>query len=113
MAKKPNKTVMDGRRDNGQFGVGNKCGGSAPYSKQKREERELIDSMLAEAVPPKRLKRIADKIAALAEDDGNIEAAKFIFDRRLGKVAQPLEHSGADGGPVLFGWEGKCPKPKK
>jgi hypothetical protein len=94
--KKPNKTEKDGRKDNGQFAPGNNFGGSAPYSKQKREERELIDAMLAEAVPPARMARIADKLATLAEE-GNVEAAKFIFDRRLGKVAQPVEVGGADG----------------
>lgn len=102
-AKKPSRPVKAGekganRQANGQFGPGNSCGG-APYSKQKREERELIDSMLAKAVPAERLARIADKLATLAEE-GNVEAAKFIFDRRLGKVTQPVEHTGEGGGPV-------------
>jgi hypothetical protein len=40
-------------------------------------------------------------VIALAMD-GNIAAITFIADRLDGKPAQAIEHSGAEGGPIIL-----------
>jgi hypothetical protein len=44
---------------------------------------------------------IVDKIIALGRE-GEKWAAELCFDRIDGKVAQTLEHTGADGAPIAF-----------
>lgn len=39
--------------------------------------------------------------AALA---GDVPALKLLFDRIDGPVAQPVQHSGPEGGPVILQW---------
>ncbi len=57
--------------------------------------------------PPDQQRRnkeaIADKLIELALD-GDLPAIKEVLDRIQGKVAQPLEHSGEDGGPIRITW---------
>jgi hypothetical protein len=48
---------------------------------------------------PLRLRRIADKLAALAEQ-GDLGAIRELADRLDGKPAQAQVHSDADGGPL-------------
>lgn len=46
----------------------------------------------------------ADKLAALAIDEGDKWALEEIGDRLDGKPAQSLEHSGPDGDPIQVSW---------
>lgn len=59
--------------------------------------REALD---AEGKPTKRLTRIAEALAAKAED-GDVVAIREVFDRTEGKVAQPI--GGTDDLPPLKG----------
>lgn len=45
------------------------------------------------------LKRLRSQAAA-----GNVRAAELLLDRAYGKAKQPMEHTGANGGPVEIKW---------
>jgi hypothetical protein len=62
----------------------------------------FADALRAEfAKSPGSLEAIVEKVIALAMD-GNIAAITFIADRLDGKPAQAIEHSGAEGGPIIL-----------
>lgn len=48
---------------------------------------------------------VVDGLIALARN-GSVEAIKVVFDRVDGKLPTPVEHTGAEGGPleVLLNW---------
>ena len=75
--------------------------GRPPGSQNKDKPfREALRKQIAEmSGDPKRLERIATKLLMTAEE-GDISAIKEVADRLDGKVAQSLEHTGADGGPI-------------
>lgn len=49
------------------------------------------------------LDELADKVVAIAIDDGDVSAIKEIGDRMDGKPKQQTELTGADGEPLLTG----------
>lgn len=75
--------------------------GRPPGSQNKDKPfRDALRKQIAEmSGDPKKLERIAEKLLATAEN-GDIAAIKEVADRLDGKVAQALEHTGADGGPI-------------
>lgn len=84
------------RAENGRFLPGNPGGGRPKGLASLVRERtgdgaELVDFMLdvlrGRKKAPLRLR---------------MEAAQWLADRGFGKVALPLEHSGAEGGPMRF-----------
>lgn len=71
----------DNTRDTaGRFMPGNPGGPGNPYARQVAAVRLAM----LEAVPPERMMRIVDKMAALAEA-GNVQAAKLVFTFVVGK----------------------------
>ncbi len=76
-----NGTPPDGRdHTSGRFTAGNSFGRGNPHARRQAALR----AVLAEAVPEDRLRRIAAKLAAKAED-GDIEACKLLLGYLLGK----------------------------
>lgn len=53
---------------------------------------------------PKKLEMAARSLVNAAID-GDVSAAKELGDRLDGKVAQALEHRGADGGALVITWQ--------
>jgi hypothetical protein len=77
----------DATRDaSGRFMPGNPGGPGNPFNRQVAAMRKA----LLEAVPPERLKRIASKMADLAEA-GSVQAAKLVFSYIVGKPKPVLE----------------------
>ena len=79
----------------------------------KKEARgPYADKLWREALRRAVLKRVEgsqnlDRLAGVVVSkalDGDMVAAKEIGDRLDGKPAQALEHTGADGGPLVVTW---------
>jgi len=74
---------------------------------RKKPLTEELEKLLSEIDPKDKKKRTYAKrlVVAIADEvikKGNVAAFTEIADRIEGKVAQKQEHTGADGGPVLF-----------
>jgi hypothetical protein len=75
------QTTADGRDGkSGRFTPGNQCGRGNPHARRQAALRAVLE----DAVGEERLRRIAGKLADLAEQ-GNLEAAKLLFAYLLGK----------------------------
>jgi molecular chaperone GrpE (heat shock protein) len=72
--------------------------GNQNSSKANRLWAETIRRAVVQADPEK-LRRIADKLLAMAED-GDIQAIKEVGDRLDGKPTQATELSGPEGQPL-------------
>ena len=55
-----------------------------------------IGSILEGVVPDKQLVQLLWKLAL----GGDARCATYLADRKWGRIPQPLEHSGAEGGPI-------------
>ncbi len=71
----------NGRGTNGQFAPGNSGGPGNPFAKQVA----VLRSALMAAVKPEDLTEVVNKLVELAKG-GDIQAAKLILDRTLGKT---------------------------
>ena len=58
----------------------------------------------AEGKMTKRINILADKVV-LKAIEGDVPAFNAVADRIEGKPSQALEHTGNDGGPVVFTWK--------
>ncbi len=81
----------------------------APFGNQNAKEGRIWRDTLRRALlaeDGKRLRAIADALVSKAEE-GDVPAIREIGDRLDGKVAQSVEMTGADGGPVetVFRWQ--------
>jgi len=88
--------MAEGRLGNGQFAKGHSGGPGRP--RKEREERYYEITM--SAVTFEDWKRIVQKAAAQAKR-GDAQARKWLSDFLVGPVAQRVELTGADGGPVI------------
>jgi hypothetical protein len=77
----PSPNGVNGRATNGQFTRGNGGGPGNPFAKQVAALR----SVLMEKCSPEDLGEIVTKLVALAKA-GDLQAAKLILDRTLGKT---------------------------
>ena len=109
--KAPGKPVKAGHDSNGRFAKGNNLGG-VPFSKQDREWKAEVMAVFRKVVTHKRLEQQLERLAIKA-DNGNLDALKFEMEYLYGKPPQQVNLADAEGGPLAFGWMGKCPKPKK
>lgn len=90
---------LNGKKQRGpgkRFEKGNPGGPGNPLSKQVNQLR----AALLAAVTEKDIQQIAKMLLTEAKG-GDIQAAKELLDRTLGKAAQALEISGADGAPLV------------
>ncbi len=74
----------------------------APFGNQNAKEGRIWRDTLRRALlaeDGKRLRAIADALVSKAEE-GDVPAIREIGDRLDGKVAQSVEMTGADGGPL-------------
>jgi len=82
---------MDGRSKNG---------GARPGAGRKSKSIEAgLNDLLDSIWTPERKTQTIEKIAFRAEQ-GDLEAAKFLFAYRFGKPIDRIEVTGEDGGPV-------------
>lgn len=83
----PSCPSVVGDRDpqTGRFMPGNRCGGSIPHGSRLSEYR----SALVDAVSADDLREIVVTLVQLAKS-GDIDAAKVVLDRCLGKSIQPI-----------------------
>jgi hypothetical protein len=91
-------TVSDGgngRGERGRFAPGNKLGNGNPLAKRMNELRKaLVDS-----VAPDDVVRVGKKLREQAED-GDVVAARLLLEYAVGRPAQAIELTGADGAPL-------------
>ena len=82
--------------------------GKSGNPKGRPKKIPKLDELLAEVLGDEKngvtaaetiLKRL--KIQAAA---GNVRAAELLLDRAYGKAKQPVEHTGANGGPLEIKW---------
>ena len=76
----PSPSANNGRRPDGKFGPGNRAGRGNPHAKRAQKLRSAV----LYAVKPNDIKQVIEKLVELAKD-GDINAAKLLFDRALGK----------------------------
>ena len=78
----PNSAGSDGRDRTGRFGPGNRSGRGNPFARRTAElHRALMD-----AVEPRMIAAIAKRLTKAALE-GDVAAAKVVFDRALGRSA--------------------------
>lgn len=75
--------------------------GNKNSSRQNRLWADTIRRVLAQDADPDRLRRLAERLLAKAEE-GDMAALKELGDRLDGKPSQQVELTGNDGGPVLI-----------
>ena len=85
------KTPKEGRTPGGRFAIGNKGGPGNPHARQVAKLR----SLLLDVVDPDRMKRIAFKVAEMAED-GDMAAVKLLFEYVLGKPLAGMNPDAVD-----------------
>jgi hypothetical protein len=73
-----------------------------------KNNRLLTDTLRRVALSGdgEKIRRVCEKVFDKAED-GDLQAAQFIFDRIEGKPAQAVNLGGADGGAVKFEFLGQ------
>ena len=99
-------TPATSERDNkGHFARGNAGGPGNPYARQVAELRR---ELLARCTP-ERLGKIADRMMELAEE-GNVSAAKLIFQYVLGKPHEAVSPDRVDIDEVQTFKDGSCRK---
>ena len=81
---KPSTNGTSGRKSNGQFAEGNKCGTGNPHARRVAQLR----SKMLEAVGA-HLDEIVGSMIALARD-GDVQATKLILSYSLGKPQEPI-----------------------
>jgi hypothetical protein len=89
----------DGRSEGGRFGPANRFGRGNPQARRQYELR----GMLLEAVEPKHVQAIY-KVLLKAAIGGDIQAARLVLEYALGKPAQSLELTGAEGASLGGDW---------
>lgn len=85
-----------GRNERGQFVAGNPGGPGNPYARRSAELRRG----LLEAVTLQDVQEIAEKLLELAKA-GDIDAARLLLDRLLGKPVQPVVAEIAEPGVIV------------
>ena len=87
----PSTAAGDGRRTNGRFTAGNSFGQGNPHARQAEKLRSALFAAVTE-------EDLRDVVAALIKEAkaGNVQAAREVLDRTLGKpeaydVAERLE----------------------
>ncbi|MBL8763614.1 MAG: hypothetical protein JNM07_05035 [Phycisphaerae bacterium] len=91
MSKRPGNTSTtpsatsqeEGRLKNGRFGPGNKAG--VGHGNPWMKYQKVLAQTVHNTVPPERLARVLRTLATLAEK-GDVQAAKVLLDRVLGKA---------------------------
>ena len=83
---KPSTNGTSGRKSNGQFAEGNKCGTGNPYARRVARLR----SALLDAVGEKGLADIVQGMVTAAKG-GDVAAAKLLLSYLLGKPAESVE----------------------
>lgn len=75
-----------------------------PSGRPKKSADLLEVETLARAAGPAAVARLKQWMKS---DDGrvSIAAANSLLDRGFGKPAQALEHTGADGAPLVLSWQ--------
>jgi hypothetical protein len=84
--------ASSGRTGGGRFGPANKHGRGNPLARRQYELRQ----MLLEAVEPKDVQDIYN-VLLKATLGGDVQAARLVLEYALGKPAQALELTGAEG----------------
>jgi hypothetical protein len=84
--------ASNGRTEGGRFGPANKHGRGNPLARRQYELRQ----MLLEAVEPEHVRAIYN-VLLKATLDGDVQAARLVLEYALGKPAQALELTGAEG----------------
>jgi hypothetical protein len=87
--------VEEGRKPNGQFGLGNPGGGGPKGNRAAHWNKLLHDSTTDEEFIA------AWQVVKDAVKNGDIKAAVLFFERMLGKAVQSVELSGSDGGALV------------
>lgn len=99
------------RTDKGRvrFGEGN----ALSYKGHENRWKKQADfrKAISEAVSLQDIKEIAQAVVARAKD-GDLEAARLIFDRVAGKPTDRIEIEGADGSQWAFVFRAKEPEPQ-
>ena len=88
----------DGRDDRGRFTTGNPGGPGSPSGRR----RSAYQHAIAEAITPDHLRLLMQRMLQLAVKDGDVQAAKLVADRCLGRVnSDPLGEGIAAGLPLV------------
>lgn len=83
---KPSTNGTSGRKSNGQFAKGNKCGTGNPYARRVARLR----SAMLDAVGENGLTDIVQGMVTAAKD-GDVAAAKLLLSYLLGKPVESVE----------------------
>lgn len=87
--RKPSMDGANGRDASGKFTAGNKAGHGNPRAKRTAQFRTAI----LEAVTPEDVQAIIHALVTKAKE-GDVIAAREVFDRTVGKVPVPTQPAG-------------------
>jgi len=96
------------RNNKGQFVNGN-CGG--PGGNQYAAYTQKFRQLLYDTVSDEEIVALIHGQMRAAKT--NPAAASLMLGYLIGKPPQQVNLADAEGGPLAFGWMGKCPKAKK